>query len=65
MMIFDEVNEIKALYDKAQEEMRAEFEKENEDPGEGYLQKLEERLLQGDKQELMKEASDETEVIDG
>ena len=45
--------------------MRAEFEKENEDPGEGYLQKLEERLLQGDKQELMKEASDETEVIDG
>ena len=45
--------------------MRAEFEKENEDPGEGYLQKLEERLLQGDKQELVKEASDETEVIDG
>jgi hypothetical protein len=45
----DEVNEIKALYDKAQEEMRTEFEKENEDPGEGYLQKLEERLLQGDK----------------
>jgi hypothetical protein len=44
----DEVNEIKALYDKAQE-VRTEFEKENEDPGEGYLQKLEERLLQGDK----------------
>ncbi len=45
----DEVNEIKALYDKAQEDMRAEFEKENEATGEGYLQKLEERLLQGDK----------------
>ena len=29
--------------------IKAEFEKENEDPGEGYLQKLEERLLQGDK----------------
>jgi hypothetical protein len=29
--------------------MRADFEKENADPGEGYLQKLEERLLQGDK----------------
>ena len=41
----DEVNEIKSLYDKAQEEMRADFEKENADPGEGYLQKLEERLL--------------------
>jgi len=41
----NEVNEIKALYDKAQEEMRADFEKENSDPGEGYLQKLEERLL--------------------
>ena len=41
----DEVNEIKALYDKAQEEMKNNFENEKQNNG-TYTDMLEERMLQ-------------------
>lgn len=41
----DEVNEIKALYDKAQEEMKENFESEINGGGLSYAQKLEEKML--------------------
>ena len=40
----DEVNEIKALYDKAQEEMKNNFESEKQNNG-TYTDMLEERML--------------------
>ena len=43
----DEVNEIKALYDKAQEEMKENFENElASGAGPNYTNKLEERMLE-------------------
>lgn len=41
----DEVNEIKALYDKAQEEMKENYEQEMKGDGVSYAEKLEERML--------------------
>lgn len=44
----DEVNEIKTLYDKAQEEMKQNFEAEVRGDGKAYQDKLEERMLNND-----------------
>lgn len=41
----DEVNEIKALYDKAQEEMRENFQAEMKGDGQTYVDKLEEKMI--------------------
>lgn len=41
----NEVKEIKALYDKAQEEMKENFQSELEGNGLSYAEKLEERML--------------------
>lgn len=42
----DEVNEIKALYDKAQEEIKENFEQEISNGGGSYAEKLEERMIE-------------------
>ena len=64
----DEVNEIKALYDKAQEEIKENFENEF-GGGKSYKEKLEERMLaKSDKNEKKDDArgkDGEVEVIDG
>lgn len=54
----NEVKEIKALYDKAQEEMKENFQNELEGNGLSYAEKLEERMLARDE---AKEASEERE----
>lgn len=65
----DEVNEIKALYDKAQEEMRENFEQEMKGDGQSYVDKLEEKMLvKADEEGNREEAplsNNEVSVIDG
>ena len=72
----DEVNEIKALYDKAQEEMKENFESEINGGGLTYAQKLEEKMLSKEQEkesaqqvQQPKDQSDDiykdVEVVDG
>jgi hypothetical protein len=63
----DEVKDIKALYDKAQEEMRANFEAELKQ-GDSYVAKLEENMLKAAEEEEPEEKPDSEavpEVVDG
>jgi dephospho-CoA kinase len=61
----DEVNEIKTLYDKAQEEIKENFEQEISNGGGSYAEKLEERMIEK-KQVLVEEEKEALpEVIDG
>ena len=55
----NEVKEIKALYDKAQEEMKENFQSELEGNGLSYAEKLEERMLARDE---AKEVSEEKQA---
>jgi|SaaInl33SG_5_DNA_1037386.scaffolds.fasta_scaffold21866_1 hypothetical protein len=63
----NEVKEIKALYDKAQDEMKENFQSEIEGNGLSYAEKLEERMLA--KEEASEEKKDEKPmepgVVDG
>lgn len=64
----DEVNEIKALYDKAQEEMRENFEAEMKGDGQNYVDKLEEKMLNANKDGEVEDApvsNNEVAIIDG
>lgn len=66
----DEVNEIKALYDKAQEEMKENFQNEmaNGNSGPSYVEKLEEKmLLKAGKREANneEEEKEKPEVVNG
>lgn len=63
----DEVNEIKALYDKAQEEMKEnlEAEKAGEAASMSYTDKLEEKMLANAKDDAPVHDKNEPEVIDG
>jgi hypothetical protein len=63
----DEVNEIKALYDKAQEEMKEnlEAEKAGEAASLSYTDKLEEKMLANAKDDVSVVDKNEPEVIDG
>lgn len=63
----NEVKEIKALYDKAQEEMKENFQNELEGNGLSYAEKLEERMLAKEEasEEKKEEKPSEPEVVDG